>query len=212
MTNFRTVIAARATAAAALVFAAPVSATIYNTLGGIENGGDPVAAAGPLLGNFFVAGANETVKSITLRVSATGPSSGSFYAFISQVAPYHLGDTAINLLGFVDLALVSDSTLTANFENMTVLLPAFALKAGGLYFVGLSDGNASSVALGNTLDPSVLARPAVVLGGYYLNNGGVQANAGGPYELSVNVPEPATLALLGLGAIALLARTRRARG
>ena len=212
MTNFRTILAATATAAAALVFAAPVSATTYNTLGGIENGGDPLAAAGPLLGDFFFARANETVKSITLRVSATGPSSGHFFAVISQVAPYQLGDTTINPVGFIDFALVSDSTLTANFANMTVLLPAFALIAGDVYFVGLEDGNASSVVLGNTLDPSVLARPAVSSGGYYFNNGGVQANAGGPYELSVNVPEPATLALLGLGAIALLARTRRARG
>lgn len=211
MTNFRTILAATATAAAALVFAAPVSATIYNTLGGIENGGDPLAAAGPLLGDLFVAGANETVKSITLRVSSTGPSSGQFYVGISQVAPYQLGDSQIYGTGGASAAAVSDSTLTANFANMTVLLPAFALIAGDAYFVGI-EGLSSSVVLGNTLDPSVLARPAVVLGGYYFNNGGVQANAGGPYELSVNVPEPATLALLGLGAIALLARTRRARG
>ena len=211
MTNFRTILAATATAAAALVFAAPVSATIYNTLGGIENGGDTLAAAGPLLGNFFVAGANETVGAITLRVSATGPSSGWFYVFFSQVAPYQLGDTTINQVP-IDLALVSDSTLTVNFANMTVLLPAFALIAGDAYFVGIESYSSSAVALGNTLDPSVLARPAVSAGGYYFNNGGVQANAGGPYELSVNVPEPATLALLGLGAIALLARTRRARG
>ena len=212
MTNFRTIVTATAAAAAALAFAAPVSATIYNTLGGIENGGDPLAAAGPFLGDLFVAGANETVGSITLRVSATGPSSASFVAFIAQAAPYQLGDTSITTLGVTSFAFVSDSTLTANFANMTVLLPAFALIAGDAYFVGIESYSSSSVALGNTLDPSVLARPAVSAGGYYFNNGGVQANAGGPYELSVNVPEPATLALLGLGAIALLARTRRARG
>ena len=93
-------------------------------------------------------------------------------------------------------ATVQDASLTSAFALYTfVLATPVWLTAGTPYAVGVADTGNSAAILGNTLTPFVLNRPAVVAGAVYYNNGGVQANAGGPYELSLStVPEPATLA------------------
>ena len=51
------------------------------------------------------------------------------------------------------------------------------------------NGVKSAVVLGNTLTAGVLARPAVMAGGYHYNDGGRQANTGGPYEMIVNLKQ-----------------------
>jgi hypothetical protein len=86
----------------------------------------------------------------------------------------------------------------------------FLLTGGQSYYIGVLD-NGSNAVLGNTLDPAVLARPDVAAGASYFNNGGVQANSGGPYEISVNtstVPELSSFALLltGIGALGAMRR------
>ena len=73
-------------------------------------------------------------------------------------------------------------------------------------FLNFSDNNGSQLFLGNTVDQGVLSRQSVMDGGYYYNNGGVQANSGGPYEMSISVnvvPEPASIAMTMLGGFAV---------
>lgn len=183
---------------------------IYNALGGAENGGDPLSA-GPILADRFVVKANSFLSSVSLNLAATG-TAGSF-----EVALFADHGTAAPTLA-AKLATGTDASLTSAFKVVTYTPSMLQnLVAGASYYIGIMDLGGSTTMLGNTLDGKVLGRPNVKAGGYYYNNGGVQANAGGPYEISLSstaVPEAASfaplmggLAMLGLG---LRRRARRA--
>ena len=215
MTRFRLILALGTALSFAASVCAPASASIYNTLGGTENGGDPLAAAGPVLADVIVPATSTLVRSVTLKLALGDGPLGSFAVALQQIVPgYMIGDSALSGTGPVTtFATVQDTSLTASFALYTFVLgtPVW-LTADTPYAIGVVDTGNSAAILGNTLTPFVLNRPAVVAGAVYYNNGGVQANAGAPYELSVDaVPEPATFAMFGLGAVALL-RARRARG
>ncbi len=88
----------------------------------------------------------------------------------------------------VPVATVSDRTLSAAFSLVTVKpYSAVTLAANTHYYVGIrkTSGGNSHVILGNTISPKVLNRASVVAGRFYYNNGCVQANAGGPYDINV---------------------------
>ena len=168
--------------------------TVYNSLGGVENGGDPLAAAGPYLNDWIKIGRAATLSSATFNLALTGAPTGSFEVWAAKIVPGGISE-------YATLATIQDSSLTGSFGNYTVKT-TYAFDPGSFYVVGLHDSNNSSAVWGNTLDPSVLARRSVVNGAYYFNNGGVQANSFGPYELKVNVagvPEPATWGLMVVG-------------
>ena len=180
--------------------------TIYDSLGGAENGGDPLSAAGPYLNDWIKTGRAATLSSATFNLSLAGTPTGSFEVWAAKIVPGGISQ-------YATLATIQDSALTSSFAAYTVKT-AYAFDPGSFYVVGLYDKNNSNAVWGNTLDPSVLARRSVVNGAFYYNNGGVQANSFGPYELSVNVagvPELATwsLMLVGFGLSGIAMRRRR---
>ena len=185
--------------------------TIYDTLGGAENGGDPLAVAGPYLNDWIKTGQTATLTSAIFNLSLAGAPTGSFQAWVAKIDP----TSPSGISQYATLGTITDTTLTGSFATYAVS-PAFTytLAAHSFYVVGLYDSGGSNAVWGNTVDPKVLARPSVIAGQYYYNNGGVQANSGGPYELAVNVagvPEPGAWALMlvGFGGLGVAIRSRR---
>lgn len=208
-------VAIAATAFAACQGASAAVYTLYDSLGGIENGGDAIAAtgAGPYLNDWFKVDRGATLTSATFNLELGDTPAGSFEVWAAKIDPSVQG----GISQYATLAAVSDSTLTKSFATYT-FTPAttYTLDPNAFYVVGLYDSGKSGAIWGNTIDPNVLSRPSVTAGMFYFNNGGVQANAGGPYELSVNVagavPEPTAWATMlvgfaGLGIV--MRRTRR---
>ena len=107
------------------------------------------------------------------------------------------------------IATIQDSALASGFHLLT-FSPAqtILLEANTAYYIGVLNFDSEAI-LGNTVDSDVLTRDSVVAGASYYNNGGVQANAGGPYEISVNVPEPASMALVLAGLFGFTAARRK---
>jgi hypothetical protein len=185
--------------------------SIYNTLGGAENGGDPLAAVGPVLADWFRSDAGPSVlNSVTLNLRRDAAPNTGFDIVVTRLNA-SLMPTAI-----VPIAAVSDSSLTDTFQTYTYTMGTrYTMVPGSFYVIAVADMGGSSAVWGNTVDPTVLARPDVIAGAFYFNTaGGVQANAGGPYELNVdavNVPEPAAwaLTLVGLGGLGVALRAKR---
>lgn len=207
-----TKLASIAFAAIAIVTAQGAAAyTLYDTLGGTEAGGDALSAAGPVLNDWIKTGSDAILTSATFNLELASAPTGSFQVFAAKIDPSAAGGVS----QLVTFATVSDSTLTNSFANYTFTSGStYKLDPNAFYVVGLVNSNNSGAIWGNTLDPNVLARPSVVAGMFYFNNGGVQANAGGPYELSVNVagvPEPTAWAmmLVGFAGVGIVMRTVR---
>ena len=184
---------------------------IYDATGGAENGGDPTSVAGPVLADRFLAPATGSLASVSLNLASTGPAGSGFTVDVFT-------DAGSNGPGTPTLiATVADASLTPAFA-LTTFTPSgtIALAAGTVYWVGIIDASfGSPVLLGNTLDAAVLSRPSVLAGAFYFNNGGVQANSFGPYEIAITetaspVPEPAGwAAMIGGAAVLGIARRRR---
>lgn len=187
---------------------AVVSATagvIYDATGGTENGGDSFNIAGPVLANRFITASAGTLASVSLNLAlSTGSAQlGSFAVelFTDQ------GSNAPSAM--TSIATVQDSTLTSNFQLLTFSpTQTILLAANTPYYIGVMSSD-SAALLGNTVDNEILARPSVAAGGFYYNNSGVQTNDGGPYEISINVPEPASMVLLVAGLFGFMAARRK---
>jgi hypothetical protein len=158
---------------------------VYNATGGLENGGDSFASGGPiLLDRVSSFTTNAVLDSVVVNVALATPDSGNFDVVLTEVS-----DNGQPIKAQV-IGSVSDTTLTTSFAPVTVKpTGTILLKGNSYYYVGIrqTQGVASSVMLGNTVDRRVLKRPGVIAGGYYYNSGGVQANAGGPYEITVTL-------------------------
>lgn len=183
---------------------------VYDALGGMGNGGDPIAAAGPILADRFVTAGADSISKVTLDLSGMSTSTGGVSVDLFTDAGTGPGTATV-------LGTILDSQLTSAFQYITLTLATpVALAANTSYYIGIMDNGGSTATLQSTLSGYVLARPTVAAGADYYNNGGVQANAGGAYQIGVNaktpVAEPGAAVLLvgGMGVLGL-ALKRRAR-
>jgi hypothetical protein len=176
---------------------------IYNNLGAVTSGTDPVAGFGPLSDSFTTLSQTVPVANLQFLLDAGNPGSGGFFQ--------------INLLsdnaGAPGSVIASSVAISDSFLNTTLTpFPATCfcnLAANTRYWLQIADDGGTSANWGWSLDTS---GPGVA-GEFFANSNGVFPNANGPYqmEVSVNVPEPGTWALMlaGFGGLGAALRSRR---
>ena len=170
--------------AVACAAGAQTTKVFYDTTGGAENGGDTFGTAGNiLLDEVGPRLAKYKLDSVVLNVRLKHADTGSFDV-VYAIRSLNGKPTKKKVI-----ATVQDSQLSTSFQLITVPGGGATFLKYKRYYIGIAKhkGVPSSVVFGNTVDPAVLARKSVQEGGYYYNSGGVQANAGGPYEMQVNV-------------------------
>ncbi len=171
-----------------LALPAMAQTVIYDATGGAENGGDSIKSGGINLYDRVYNPASATLASITLNLKAAKSDLGVFDVVVAPV------DKTTGKPGKpMVVAQLSDNKLSTSFalKKVTPSSPV-KLEGGTYYFVGVAmhPHGRISVVLGNSVDAAVRARPSVAAGANYYNpDGGIQANAGGPYEISVAVTQ-----------------------
>jgi hypothetical protein len=177
---------------------------IYDNLGAVTSGTDPVGSFGPLSDSFTTLGQAVPVANLEFLLDGT-PTSGGFFQ--------------INLLsdnsGAPGSLIASSGPVTDALLN-TMLTPHGAtcfcnLAADTRYWLQIADAGSTSANWAWSLDTS---GPGVA-GEFFANVDGVFPNVDGAYQMEVSVagtvPEPATwaLTLAGFGGLGAVLRSRR---
>ncbi|HEX4182243.1 MAG TPA: choice-of-anchor R domain-containing protein [Caulobacteraceae bacterium] len=183
------------------------AADLYNDLGGVSAGEDPVHGFGPLADSFST-GAS-AVKLTDISVLVSGGNASSSAAWTLSV----LADDGTQPGAALASYILSDSVLSSVGSVVTVAT-SLTLSADTRYWVELSENDPSTVEWLWTRDVSGVG----VANEFLSNTGGVFDNAdGAPYQMEVSagaVPEPAAWAmmLVGFGGLGAAVRRRRGRG
>ncbi len=190
---------------------------IYNATGGAPafEGADTIdpnapggVGVGPIAADRFFSPVATTLTSVTLNLMLNGPAlNGGFTVDLWTDSTSTPGLPVFS--SETQIASVSDSSLRSSLMLYTFTPGStIHLAADTFYDIGIDthtvvgDAQVTDVAFGNTVDPTVLARPSVALGAFYFHTvGGVDPNSDGPYDVIVSVaaPEPSTWAMMLLG-------------
>lgn len=204
-------------------FARTSSATVlYDATGGSEMGGDIsdpnlTGGVGPVLADRFFNPVSARLTSVVLNLALNGP---PLSGFTVALWPDSTGTPGLPIFAAeIKIASVSDASLTSGFKLYTfVPVGNIILSPHTFYDIGIDTGTVlgaapiTNVIFGNTVDPAVLGRNSVIMGGFYFHTvGSVDPNSAGPYELIVDaaVPEPSTWALLLAGLVVISYKGRR---
>jgi PEP-CTERM motif len=177
---------------------------IYNNLGSVTSGADPVGTFGPLADSFSTGATAFGLNQVTLLLSGDNTSTATFSAYLRN----DTGGSGYGLL-LATVGIVSDSSLTATLQPLTLTLPSpYALNANTRYWIQLT-GASTTANWAWSLDQTALG----VAGEFFQNQNGVFPNTDGPYQMQVSgspIPEPGTLMiLLGSGLLGAVATLRR---
>ena len=190
----------------ALVLGAGARAEVlYDNLGAVTTGTDPVLGFGPLADSFSTGSQALTFNSVTILIDGN---------------PAGTGLTGITLNadnGTSPGAVIAGGAFPDSFTSAT-LMPltatgSISLAANTRYWIELTSLDNSSVNWAWSFDTSGVG----VAGEFFSNQTGVHPNTGGPYQMEVigtsSVPEPATWAmmLVGFGGLGVFMRRRSAR-
>lgn len=199
--------------ACVLLAAMPAQASlVYNNLDAAQTGSDAVYGTGPLANSFTTDANGGTLNAIQALLMNLGPDivsdiqvnllSSSGGAPGSTLAAFNsLSSAGISSAGFAaySFSLASGYTLAA---NTTYWIELIAADVNAIQWSYASDLSGVGVAGESSYSAAFGVSP----------NAQAAADGFGPYQMAVELPEPGSLALVGLGLAGVLVVRRRKQG
>jgi hypothetical protein len=181
---------------------------LFNSLGGRPGGSDLIFGAGPIAESFSTTSGSLDLVDVIVNLT-DGGSVGSGTTTISLFSnnPSPGGPFPGTLLATI--GSVSDSQLSSSFQGFNISLASpYALAPNTRYWIELSSTSSSTAQWAYTFNGSGVG----VASEFFNNSSGTSPTLSGPYSmeaLAAPVPEPSTLAILGLSALVLVYTARR---
>ncbi|WP_394789983.1 choice-of-anchor R domain-containing protein [Rhodoferax sp.] len=200
-------------ASAGLLFAVALPAAqasvVYSNLNAAQTGSDPVYGTGPLANSFTTDAGGGTLNAIQALLMNLGPDVVS--SIQVNLLSSSSGAPGSTLASFISRS--SSDVASSGFAAYTFALASgYTLAANTTYWIEILASDANAIQWSYSSD---LSGVGVAGESSYASAFGVSTNADavaagfGPYQMTVELPEPGSFALVGLGLAGVLVMRRR---